>query len=326
MPLIGHSSERASRPRIGATLHRLPKKSTVDAVGKMLVDQDRDVRAAIRGGLDPGGRIDAGVDIGSDVLRAGAGDRIGDGAVTLRAHKGRDVHAVCPRDQRGQLPVRQVGGEDERRLAVEATALEVLERRFVHDDPSTRALSRPGAADAIELRQLRSEPAQIVPHAAQDAFDLGRTLFRKCRREIFAPDAMLGNERTDRAQGCGGNRRRWPRREPSHERKSEIDSEAGDRGASLRSPVLFLDHLDGGIGGEHPADQFADEWVIRVLPVLAQSGAPIVIGRERDLPGRASVHGAAPAQGGYLPDGADRSHLVQPDAGDLGVCQPSRRS
>ena len=58
--------------------------------------------------------------------------------------------------------------------------------------------------DVVEMRDLGADPAEIVPHAAQNRFDLGVGLFRKSRAQIGAAGAVLGQPRPDPAhEGAG---------------------------------------------------------------------------------------------------------------------------
>src|SRR6202011_5880216 len=54
-------------------------------------------------------------------------------------------------------------------------------------------------ADVIEMRDLGADAAEIVPHAAQDRFDLGVALVREGRTQIVAADPVLAQPRPDSA-------------------------------------------------------------------------------------------------------------------------------
>ena len=47
----------------------------------------------------------------------------------------------------------------------------------------------------VEVRELDGEPAEIVPHAGQDLFDLGVGFFRKGGAQVLAAEAVLLEQR-----------------------------------------------------------------------------------------------------------------------------------
>ena len=61
--------------------------------------------------------------------------------------------------------------------------------------------------DVIEMGELGADPAEIVPDAGQDGFDLLRRFFREGGGEIVAADAVLAQPRADGAGNRG--RRGW---------------------------------------------------------------------------------------------------------------------
>ncbi len=213
------------------------EKNDVDAVGKMLVGQHPDARTAIHCSLDLGGKVVADGNVEPGRSWAGTGDQVGDRLLMRRAYRNGDVNTQRLCHQRRHLPIRQVGGEEKRRLAVQAIALEVLDRRLVHDDPSTRPVSRPDIADAVELGVLHADPAEVVPDAAQDVLDFGGALFRERRGKIFSPDAVLGNEAADDAHGLAGNCGRERRRKQPHQPKAQIQRDADD-GVGPARPLM----------------------------------------------------------------------------------------
>jgi len=91
-------------------------------------------------------------------------------------------------------------GEDERRLAVQAQAVEAFVRGLIVVDVPG-AWRRVGVIglEAVEVGELGGHAAEIVPHAAQDFLDLGGGFFRKGGGEIGAADAVLRQPRADAA-------------------------------------------------------------------------------------------------------------------------------
>src|SRR5262249_38309640 len=57
---------------------------------------------------------------------------------------------------------------------------------------------------AIDMGELGSNAAKIVPNAAQDRFDFGRRFFRKGGGEVGAAELVLFESRTKRAHEAAG--------------------------------------------------------------------------------------------------------------------------
>ncbi len=51
--------------------------------------------------------------------------------------------------------------------------------------------------DAIDVRELGRDAAEILPNAAEDIFDVLRGFFWECRDEVRAPDLVLRKPRPD---------------------------------------------------------------------------------------------------------------------------------
>ncbi|MFK4508282.1 hypothetical protein ABIF81_003460 [Bradyrhizobium daqingense] len=96
-----------------------------------------------------------------------------------------------------QLPVGEMRGEDQRRLAVVADLIEQLDAAFGQFDPAFLRVIAIVVPDVIDMGELGADAAEIVPDAHQDAFDLVRRLLRKGGGEIGAADAVLAQARSD---------------------------------------------------------------------------------------------------------------------------------
>ncbi len=101
-------------------------------------------------------------------------------------------------------------GEDQRRLAVVAQLDEALDASAVVELDAARPFGMLGVVvpQPVEMRELGADAAEIVPDAAQDALDLGRRFLRERRRQVGAADAVLAEQRPDRAHEA--SRRRSP--------------------------------------------------------------------------------------------------------------------
>ena len=107
-------------------------------------------------------------------------------------------------DDRGKLPIGQMRGEAEDRVAARRHRV-VADLGFqrVGDDVGCLP-AEIGDAELVEMSELDRDAAEIVPHAGEDFFDLILGLLRKGGAQILAPDAMLGQERSDPAhEGAG---------------------------------------------------------------------------------------------------------------------------
>ena len=56
----------------------------------------------------------------------------------------------------------------------------------------------------VEVRELDGEPAEIVPHAGQDLFDLGVGFFRKGGAQVLAAEAVFLEQRPSLAHQRAG--------------------------------------------------------------------------------------------------------------------------
>ena len=56
----------------------------------------------------------------------------------------------------------------------------------------------------VEVRELDGDPAEIVPHAGQDLFDLGVGFFRKGRTQVLATEAVFLEQRSGLAHQRAG--------------------------------------------------------------------------------------------------------------------------
>ena len=116
------------------------------------------------------------------------------------------IEPVRGRGDRRQLPVAEMRGEDEGRLAVVAQAIETLDRRRRDLDAAGVAIVEVEVPQAVEMRIFGRDASEVLPHGGEDRFDLGGRLFRIGGGEVGAPGAMLGQE--------------WP--DPPHEGRQDV--------------------------------------------------------------------------------------------------------
>ena len=97
--------------------------------------------------------------------RASAGSsidkRVVGGAIDLG-----DIDAALPGRERRDLPIRQMSRKQDHPPVAGNRALDMLEA--AHLDPPVAE-----NADTAQMRILGGDPAEIVPHAADDALDFG---------------------------------------------------------------------------------------------------------------------------------------------------------
>ena len=133
------------------------------------------------------------------------------------------------RDQRRQLPVGEVRGEDQRRLAVAPQLLKAIVSLGRIDDVAFSLRVGMEHLQAVDVGEFGGDTAEIVPDAEQDRFDLGGGFFRKSGGEVGAADPVLLEPRTERAHDAPGevghalavgraNDAQHPDREPSKHR------------------------------------------------------------------------------------------------------------
>ena len=166
----------------------------VDAAHVMLVDQHaRRGRRASSARSELERRIETGRNQRAHAACADLDDGVGDGAdirpaVTARCVSSRRLRA----DQRRQLPVGEMRGEDQRRLAVVAQVLEALVDRLRRRRMSPWS-GRLGFEDlqAVEMGEFGGDAAEIVPDRRAGCPRSRCGLFRKGGREIGAADAVL---------------------------------------------------------------------------------------------------------------------------------------
>ena len=65
-------------------------------------------------------------------------------------------------------------------------------------------------AEFVEMGELDGDAAEIVPHAAEDFFDLGVGFFRKRGAQLLAADAVFFEQRADPAHDGAGEIRHAP--------------------------------------------------------------------------------------------------------------------
>jgi hypothetical protein len=113
--------------------------------------------------------------------------------------------------ERGQLPVAEVAGEDQRRLAVAPQLLIQLGATRVERDAAVLRAGGIVIPQLVEMSELGTDPSEIIPDPGQDGLDFRRRLFRKRGGEIGAADAVFAqfwaDPARDAAEAVGGSGR-----------------------------------------------------------------------------------------------------------------------
>ena len=104
----------------GLALQRTAEEGHVDAVHVVLVDQHGDVAAGLEHAQQLERRVETGRNQRAHAVLADLDDGIAHRADIGPPVEHGGVEPVLARDQRRQFPVGEVGGEDQRRLAVVA--------------------------------------------------------------------------------------------------------------------------------------------------------------------------------------------------------------
>ena len=104
------------------------------------------------------------------------------------------VDAVGRGGYRRQLPIGEMGGKDQRRLAVMCQPHEALDISRVNSI-AARPLRvvRVEIPQPVEMGEFGAHAAEIVPDAAQDRVDLGGGFFRESGGKIVAADRFSGS-------------------------------------------------------------------------------------------------------------------------------------
>ena len=104
------------------------------------------------------------------------------------------------RAERRDLPIAEMAGEDDRRLAVVAQGVEdLLGPRAELDAARLIRMIDVVVPDVIEMGELGADAAEIVPDAGQNGFDLFRRFLREGSLQVLAPDAVLAQSSSDEA-------------------------------------------------------------------------------------------------------------------------------
>src|SRR6202011_2356491 len=88
-----------------------------------------------------------------------------------------------------QLPVREMRGKDQRRIA--SQALEAFGRFEGVSDVAGRMPRWRQNLQAVDMGKFGDNSPEVVPHAAQNVLDLAFRLLRKGGDEVGAADAVL---------------------------------------------------------------------------------------------------------------------------------------
>src|SRR5579885_3700751 len=112
-----------------------------------------------------------------------------------------DAQPVLPRGERPQLPVREMAGKDDHAAAGGEGAVEMLE---------ADRLDRPARGEHVDAAQMRvfgGDPAEIVPHAADDALDLAGRQGGEGQGEVAPRPPRDAEPRADRPPERAAERR-----------------------------------------------------------------------------------------------------------------------
>jgi len=121
------------------------------------------------------------------------------------AEQHRGVEAVAFGRDRGELPIANVRGKDQRGLAVIAKLLhQPLAVVGAHDAPAL-VIHRIVVPQSVDMGELGADAAEVLPDAAQNALDLVRRLLRKGRNEVGASQAMLRQPGPDGPDDAAGD-------------------------------------------------------------------------------------------------------------------------
>ena len=192
--------------RIGAGFS--PEERHLDAAGQILIDQHADMLALLQRFGEPERRVAAGRNQFAHVDPAHfVDDAVGAGAVGP-AIQHRRIHPVRGPGQRRKFPIAEMAGKNQRGLAVVFQPREQFVRARRDLDAAFLGMRRIVIPDVIDMGELGADAAEIVPDAGQDRLDLLGRFFREGGRQVSAADALLAQQRADRAGDAGEKIRR----------------------------------------------------------------------------------------------------------------------
>ena len=201
----------------------------VDAVDVVLIDEHGDVAAGLEHAQELERRVEAGRHERAHAALADLDDGVAHGADIGPAVQHRGVEPVLARNQRRQFPVGEMGGEDQRGLAVVPQPPKpIIDRCGVEDVAQIVGIGLEHL-QAVDVSEFGRYASEIVPDTVQDGFDFSGGFFRKGGGEIGAADAMLLEPRAEPAHEAAGevghafaaggaDRTQHPNRQPSQRR------------------------------------------------------------------------------------------------------------
>src|SRR5262245_10918846 len=181
-----------------------PEEGHVHAVHVMLVDDHGDVAAGFEHAQELDRRVEAGGHEGAHAAFADLDDGIADGADIGLAVEHRRLETILGRHQRRQFPIREMGGEDQSRLAVAPHPPKPLVDFARIENVAHPVRVGIEHLQAIDMGELGCHASEIVPNAAQDRFDFGRRFLRKGDCQIGAADFVFLEPRTKHAHEAAG--------------------------------------------------------------------------------------------------------------------------
>ena len=190
-------AEQAGQHRIGLGL--AAEEGDLDAIGQILVDQHADMLAFLQRLCEAERRVASGRDQRSHLyLPHLLDDAVGGGDVGPAIQQ-RGIDAMGDGGERRHFPIAEMGGEDQRRLAVEPELVKQLVGAAGYVDVAELGLFLDVVPDVVDMRELGRAAAEILPDAVQDRLDLLGRFLGECGHEIGAADLVFAQARPDGA-------------------------------------------------------------------------------------------------------------------------------
>ena len=191
-------AQQPRQHRIGAGL--AAEEIDLGASGEPLVHQHRHMLALVERMRKLDRRIVARRNQVAHAHRTDALNRAVGGGDVRRPIKHRGIQPMRDSGEGRNFPIAEMACEDQRRLAVVAECIKYL-AGALREFHIARLAGIAGIVipDAVEMREFRTDAADIVPHAGDDLVDLLRRFFGEGGREIRPRDLVLAKQRTDAA-------------------------------------------------------------------------------------------------------------------------------
>jgi hypothetical protein len=170
----------------------------LDAAAEVLVDNQAKMTALLQ---HVGHRKDR-VPVRADQFCHRAGScfayQLGEAAVRRRFENDGRIEAMRRRGDSGQLPVRKMRRDEDRRLAVVTKLIVELHRAGRELHAASIRIFGVEVPHVLEVHEFTGDPAQVLPDAAHDLFDLfWRTFPETTAAEAGAGDLRVRKPRAD---------------------------------------------------------------------------------------------------------------------------------